>query len=691
MRPAPAQVGGLSGVPAAPGNEDSAGAGVSRRWLCRWAECSSLFPSPEALDAHLRAHGKGRGTRCLWRGCGKSFESRKSFRSHLSCHGEYRPFLCPHKDCGGAFKQRRNLKIHLQSHALVKPYFCPLEGCNKGFRHSPSLNLHLRTHSGERPFPCRYPDCTRSFSKRSSLVAHIRLHTGESPFACSWPRCERVFKQKTALQYHLMLHKGEKPCAYILSDHGAACVRQDVPCRPETVPAEKRQLECTHEGCAAEFDLKQSLAAHRKTHKAQKSLACPVSGCLSRFRQKNRLQKHLDMHSGRELQFPCLEEACREVFSSRKAVAAHSRVHKPARSALCRSPDVTATHVPGGGNLAAMQAGALPLLQPGAVSCTPGPSPVPGLAGLLSSWRGSSQAGQPAPGAACGALESRSSEAVFPGPGALYPPSREWWGSRLRGPASDAVLPESLPSAAVLADPGDLFQPQWHPSEQGAPVSAMMSVEPEPPSATAIAEVFWPSQAYQNRSDVWPPSATAMAAPGSGALPLATDLPDCGDLFPPRWSWQEEGPQRSHAGCVMPESLPAAGGFPGGEGGQPAAGVTVSCSSSSEAAIGIGAGWSQSEPHWWQVSRESAVGRLPGQPVAARVCPGDAFASASPASVWEWPAVPRTAPAVTSAVVPGFAETGGENPAPQPVVAGQQAGSLVAAQTLSADDPLFWW
>ena len=647
MRPACAEVGGLSGTVSIPENEESAEAGVGRSWLCRWGECSARLQSPRALDAHLRAHSTGRGTHCLWRGCGKRFESRNNFRAHLSSHGEHRPFLCPYEGCPGAFKQRRNLKIHLQSHAEVKPYFCPQEGCNKGFRHSQSLNLHLRIHSGDYPFPCLYPDCSRRFNKKSALVVHVRLHTGETPFPCSWPRCDRAFKQKTALLHHLMLHRGEKTAACILSGRDSACIRQYALRRRKRAGAEKRQLTCTHEGCNKQFVLKTTLTAHRKVHREEKLFVCPASDCLSRFRHKQHLRKHLDTHIEAELEFPCSQEGCREVFCSRRAVAAHSRVHKRAGTALSQPPDVTAAPVLAGTDAAVMEAAGAPLSRPAALSCAPGAAATPcppnglpeerrsGLAAvvpcssrLLPSQWDLSEAGQQESGVTCGALQSLPSEAFFPRLGELYPAYREWWGS-LPGPASDRVLPEPLPPVAATTDPGGLFQPHWHRWDQGAWRSPMMPAEPEPLlPTTAIQGALWQPLPYQNRSQAWPQPATlAVAGPGA----VVGRSPDSGGLFPPQWSWQEERQQWSRAGCVMPGALPASAGFSVGESWQPAAGARISCPSSSEVAPGGDAGWLPPDPLWCEASRESAAGQLAGPPRVTGVCEGDALACTSTA------------------------------------------------------------
>ncbi|KAF9043775.1 hypothetical protein BDZ89DRAFT_215900 [Hymenopellis radicata] len=109
--------------------------------LCRWSDCTLLFPNAEQLYDHLCEDHVGRKITsnlclaCKWKDCGSSYSKRDHITSHLRG-----TFI--------AVVDYYNLLFFENAvHTQQKPYCCPL--CRKSFKRIQDLRKHEKIHTEE--------------------------------------------------------------------------------------------------------------------------------------------------------------------------------------------------------------------------------------------------------------------------------------------------------------------------------------------------------------------------------------------------------------------------------------------------------------------------------------------------------------------------------------------------------------
>lgn len=163
--------------------------------VCKWANCSQVFPNSEALNNHIESQHIPRGQssyQCSWDTCSKSFTQRQKLLRHLKVHTGYKPFKCPH--CTKKFSTEDILQQHIRTHSGERPFKCTY--CIKQFATSSSLRIHIRTHTGEKPLKCKI--CGKRFNESSNLSKHMKTH--ERKYKCE--KCKRSFNQLEQLRLH---------------------------------------------------------------------------------------------------------------------------------------------------------------------------------------------------------------------------------------------------------------------------------------------------------------------------------------------------------------------------------------------------------------------------------------------------------------------------------------------------------
>lgn len=91
---------------------------------CKWAECSSVLPSPAQMTSHIVADHLTEKEKpgqphllyhCLWDGCTVTAPQRYKLICHVRKHTNDTPFHCFQTDCFEAFTDTAELSLHLSS------------------------------------------------------------------------------------------------------------------------------------------------------------------------------------------------------------------------------------------------------------------------------------------------------------------------------------------------------------------------------------------------------------------------------------------------------------------------------------------------------------------------------------------------------------------------------------------------
>ncbi|KAM0746575.1 hypothetical protein T439DRAFT_293831, partial [Meredithblackwellia eburnea MCA 4105] len=88
--------------------------------VCKWGDCTLVFPDPESLYDHITNTHIGRksaGTlslECHWAGCTSKASKRDHLTSHARVHINLKPHSC--SVCQKSFKRPQDLKKHEKIH-----------------------------------------------------------------------------------------------------------------------------------------------------------------------------------------------------------------------------------------------------------------------------------------------------------------------------------------------------------------------------------------------------------------------------------------------------------------------------------------------------------------------------------------------------------------------------------------------
>ena len=138
----------------------------------------------------------------------------------------------------------------------------------------------------------RVKECRVMLQRRKGLwgagnLAKKCILPNKGPFECKVGNCEERFRQRRGLENHM---RGK---------HG------------------QRKLQCTFEGCGAEFVNEHALKAHVSyVHLGKaKPFGCKISGCKERFVYKIGLEDHMRKKHG-QAKLQCTFEGCDREFCS---------------------------------------------------------------------------------------------------------------------------------------------------------------------------------------------------------------------------------------------------------------------------------------------------------------------------------------------------------------------------------------
>lgn len=112
----------------------------SNGYKCTWAGCTKGFSSWTAMLRHRQEHTKD--VRCICSECGKELKTRGKLREHLRVHSS-ETYPCPVADCTKIYASVSARNAHVAAHHEGRSFSCPVLGCGRKFRYKAGLERHV--------------------------------------------------------------------------------------------------------------------------------------------------------------------------------------------------------------------------------------------------------------------------------------------------------------------------------------------------------------------------------------------------------------------------------------------------------------------------------------------------------------------------------------------------------------------
>ncbi|XP_065213590.1 gastrula zinc finger protein XlCGF58.1-like [Planococcus citri] len=192
---------------------------TTRKFVCSWSDCGSLFTRKDALSRHIKTvHKNQRDYVCDRPKCGHTYTTSYHLKRHILCaHQKERSFICD--QCHKAFAVSQALRRHerevhgtkiITSDNTTRIEKLSYECAECGFNFVRKANLvkHLADiHGNNERFECHTCGC--KYSKKQTLIKHI-IETHQDPVRCtskkkSWLYCiicNKLFQHRPQIEKH---------------------------------------------------------------------------------------------------------------------------------------------------------------------------------------------------------------------------------------------------------------------------------------------------------------------------------------------------------------------------------------------------------------------------------------------------------------------------------------------------------